>query len=134
MTRRMRASMRTRTRSSLAVASLAALALVAAACSSSSSTSSHNPRNNLLSSGLQALNPGGTPVKGGTLNLLGSGDVDYMDPNISYYSIGYLGLRQWARGLYAYPAVPNKVFTVAPDLATAAPTISSDGLTYTVTI
>ena len=22
--------------------------------------------------------------------MLGNGDVDYMDPNISYYSIGYL--------------------------------------------
>ncbi len=32
----------------------------------------------------------GEPQIGGTLNLLGAGDVDHMDPNVSYYSIGYL--------------------------------------------
>jgi peptide/nickel transport system substrate-binding protein len=128
--------MRTRTRSSLAVASLAALALVAAACSSSSSSGGGSKTGAVsLDSGLQAVNPGtGTPVRGGTLNMLGSGDVDYMDYNISYYSIGYLAQREWVRGLYAYPATPGKVFSVAPDLATALPTVSSDGLTFTVTI
>ena len=45
-------------------------------------------------------NPGGGAAPaaasrsaGGTLNMLGAGDVDYMDPNISYYSLGYLGIR-----------------------------------------
>ncbi|HKB32113.1 MAG TPA: ABC transporter substrate-binding protein, partial [Streptosporangiaceae bacterium] len=66
--------------------------------------------------------------------MLGTGDVDYMDYNISYYTIGGLGQRMWVRALYTYPATPGKTFTVVPDLATAAPTISSDGLTYTVTI
>jgi peptide/nickel transport system substrate-binding protein len=127
--------MRTRTRSSLAVASLAALALVAVACTSSSNSGNKKSTGGIsLSSGVQALNPGGTPKSGGTLNMLGSGDVDYMDYNISYYSIGYLGQRMWVRGLYEYPAVPGHVFDVAPDLATAAPTVSPDGLTYTITI
>jgi peptide/nickel transport system substrate-binding protein len=129
--------MRTRTRSSLAVASLAALALVAAACSSNSTKSSGGGQggNGLLSNGVQALNPGtGAPVKGGTLNMLGAGDVDWMDYNISYYSIGYLGLRMWVRQLYAYPAIPGKVTAIAPDLATALPVISNNGLTYSVTI
>src|SRR5215471_11205577 len=107
----MRASMRTRTRSSLAVASLAALALVAAACSSNSAKQTgKGGSSGFLSNGLQALNPGGTPQKGGTLNMLGVSDVDYMDYNISYYSIGYLGQREWARALYTYPAIPGKVF------------------------
>jgi peptide/nickel transport system substrate-binding protein len=84
---------------------------------------------------VQGLNPGsGTPKSGGTLNMLGTGDVDYMDPNISYYTIGYLGQRAWIRGLYAYPAVPGKTTTPAPDLATAAPVISNGGKTYTITI
>src|SRR5215467_11244569 len=133
----MRASMRTRTRSSLAVASLAALALVAAACSSNSAKPSNGASGgtNLLNNGIQAVNPGtGAPVKGGTLNMLGSGDIDYMDYNISYYSIGYLALRMWVRGLYSYPAVPGKVTDIAPDLATGLPVISNGGTTYAVTI
>lgn len=126
--------MRTRKRSYLAVAGLAALALAASACASSSSSSgSGGPVS--LSNGLQGLNPGtGAPQRGGTLNMLGVGDVDFMDPNISYYSIGNLGQRPWIRGLYAYPAVPGKVTTPAPDLATAEPVVSNGGKTYTVTI
>ena len=47
---------------------------------------------------------GGRRSAGGTLNMLGAGDVDYMDPNVSYYSVGYLGLRLWSRQLFTYPA------------------------------
>jgi peptide/nickel transport system substrate-binding protein len=77
------------------------------------------------------------PVPGGTLNMLGVGDVDYMDPNISYYSIGYLGLRMWSRQLFTYPAIDGKTTQVVPDAAAQLPTqdnggISADGLTYTV--
>ena len=80
-----------------------------------------------------------TPVKGGVLNMLGAGDVDYMDPNISYYSIGYLGLRLWSRQLFTYPAVQDQTTTAAPDLAEDIPTtsnggISADGKTYTIAI
>ena len=32
---------------------------------------------------------GRAAVRGGTLNMLGAGDVDYMDPNICYYCVGY---------------------------------------------
>ena len=39
--------------------------------------------------------------------MLGAGDVDYMDPNISYYSVGYLALRLWSRQLFTYPADPG---------------------------
>ncbi|HEY7144817.1 MAG TPA: ABC transporter substrate-binding protein, partial [Streptosporangiaceae bacterium] len=83
---------------------------------------------------MQGINAAGTPKSGGTLNLLGVGDVDYMDYNISYYTIGYLGQRQWVRGLYAYPAVPGKTTTPMPDLATAAPVVSNGGKTYAVTL
>jgi peptide/nickel transport system substrate-binding protein len=82
---------------------------------------------------------GGTPVKGGTLTMLGTGDVDYMDPNISYFTVGYLGLRMWSRQLLSYPAVPGSVTTAVPDLATQLPSaanggISADGLTYRLTL
>ncbi len=78
-------------------------------------------------------------VKGGTLNMLGTGDVDYMDPNISYYSIGFLGLRMWSRQLFTYPATPGHVTQPVPDLATQMPTtsnggVSADGKTYTITL
>ncbi|MBW9208083.1 ABC transporter substrate-binding protein [Mumia sp. zg.B21] len=81
----------------------------------------------------------GEPVKGGTLNMLGVGDVDYMDPNISYYSAGYTVLRLWSRQLFTYPAVEGGTTEEVPDLATEMPTtdnggISEDGKTYTIRI
>ncbi|MFC5260496.1 ABC transporter substrate-binding protein [Kribbella qitaiheensis] len=82
----------------------------------------------------------GNPVAGGTLNMLGAGDVDYMDPNISYYSVGYLNLRMWSRQLFTYPADPGGKNTApVADLATTIPTaanggISADGKTYTIKI
>jgi peptide/nickel transport system substrate-binding protein len=115
------------------VTGLAAIALAAAACSSSGPAA--GPAAVSTTSGTQGLNPGsGPPQRGGTLNLLGVGDVDYMDYNISYYAIGYLGQRMWVRGLYAYPATPGKTTTPVPDLATGAPAVSDGGLTYAVTI
>jgi peptide/nickel transport system substrate-binding protein len=76
----------------------------------------------------------GTPVRGGTLNMLGKGDVDHMDPNISYYTIGAQSLRLWSRQLYTFPATPGKVTTAVPDLATGPVQVSADGLTVTVSI
>jgi peptide/nickel transport system substrate-binding protein len=103
----------------------AALAVGITACGGSSSPSPGSTQ--------------GTIARGGTLNALGTGDVDYLDPNISYYSIGYLGLRQWSRQLYTYPAITGQTEKSAPDLATELPTtgnggLSSDGLTYTIKI
>ena len=127
--------MRTRTRSSLAICGLAALALAASACGSNGSTSPSATSSSVsLDSGTQGLNPGtGTPQKGGTLNLLGIGDVTFIDWNISYYTIDALGQRMWQRGLYAYE--PKGTGTnVVPDLATAMPQVSNGGKTYKVTI
>jgi peptide/nickel transport system substrate-binding protein len=71
--------------------------------------------------------------------MLGAGDVDYMDPNISYYSVGYLALRLWSRQLFTFPAVEGQTTTAVPDLATQLPStsnggISKDGKTYTISI
>jgi|SwirhisoilCB3_FD_contig_71_1116485_length_2521_multi_3_in_0_out_0_1 peptide/nickel transport system substrate-binding protein len=106
--------------------------LATAACSSGSSGGGSAGNGSSTSSA-------GTPVRGGTLNMLGSGDIDYMDPNISYYSIGYLALRLWSRQLFTYPAQPGDTTTAVPDLATEMPTVSNggiskDGKTYTITI
>jgi peptide/nickel transport system substrate-binding protein len=127
--------MRKRTRALTSGVGLAALALAAAACGGSSSPSPNGSGSVSLSSGVQGLNPGsGTPKSGGTLNMLGQGDVDYMDPNISYYSIGGLAQRMWIRSLYTYPAVQGKTTDPAPDLATSMPVVSNGGKTYSVTI
>ncbi|MGI8851158.1 MAG: ABC transporter substrate-binding protein [Acidimicrobiales bacterium] len=117
------------------------IALVAAACGGSSKPSGTGGATATTAPGAGAPpnqkyadNNAGTPVKGGTLTMLGVGDVDYMDPNVSYYAIGYLALRLWSRQLYTYPAVTGKTTTVVPDLATGMPNISADGKTYKVTI
>jgi peptide/nickel transport system substrate-binding protein len=115
------------TRRSAAVAAMCVTGLAVAGCSTSSQTAS----------GGSSSTAAGQPVAGGTLNLLGSGDVDYMDPNVSYYSIGYLGLRMWSRQLFTYPAQDGQTTTAVPDIAQEIPTaanggISADGKTYTV--
>ncbi|HET9076931.1 MAG TPA: ABC transporter substrate-binding protein [Acidimicrobiales bacterium] len=132
-------------------AGVATLALLAVGCGSSShgttsangggssgSGSSGSPGQLTTVDGIPnqifSPNSGGTPKTGGTLTMLGTGDVDYMDPNVSYYSIGYLGLRMWSRDLYTYPATPGKTTSLAPDLATGMPTITDNGLKYAVTI
>jgi peptide/nickel transport system substrate-binding protein len=66
--------------------------------------------------------------------MLGDGDVDYMDYNASYYSIGYLVQRMWLRTLYTYPAVPNETLKVVPDLATGYPVATNGGKTVTITL
>ena len=131
--------MRIRTRGYAAAVGVTVLALVATACGGSSGSGSGSSSTGASAGGgtygLQGVNPGsGTPKKGGTLNMLGQGDVDFMDYNVSYYTIGALGQRPWLRLLYAYPATPGKVTVVEPDLATALPTVSNGGKTYTVTI
>jgi peptide/nickel transport system substrate-binding protein len=131
--------MRIRTRGYATAVVVAALALVATACGGSSggggSGSGGGTSSGSQTFGLQGLNPGsGTPKKGGTLNMLGQGDVDFLDYNISYFTTGYLSQRLWLRYLYAYQAVPGKVTTVAPDLATALPTVTNGGKTFSVTI
>ncbi len=114
-------------RRSPALITAAAAVLVLAACGQSGGSPGGSS-----SSGEQA-------VKGGTLNMLGAGDVDYMDPNISYYTIGYLNLRMWSRQLFTYPAVQDQTTTPVPDIATQLPSssnggISADGKTYTITM
>ena len=118
--------MNPRTRRLAAATTASAAAIALAACA-------QNPGTPGSSSSAQAA------VKGGTLNMLGAGDVDYMDPNISYYSAGYMVLRLWSRQLFTYPAEEGQTTKAVPDLATEMPTesnggVSADGKTYTITI
>jgi len=105
-------------------AGVSVAALILAACSSSSS------------SGSGSSSASGTPKYGGTLKLVGQGDVDYMDTADGYYDTTYTAFRAFVRTLYTYPTVQggaNQVNPV-PDLATAMPTVTNGGKTYTITI
>ncbi len=86
-------------------------------------------------------NQSGTPTKGGTLKIVGSGDVDHLDTASGYYTTTSTLMRAFTRQLFAYPASLdlNKVTSPSADIATEVPTksnggISSDGKTYTIHI
>ncbi len=81
----------------------------------------------------RAASPGASRY-GGTLYMVGTGDIDYMDPNISYYTVGYENLRLWDRPLMNYPATPGKTTNLVPDLAEAPPKVTDHGLKYSFTI
>ena len=70
--------------------------------------------------------------KGGKLTVLSGGDVDYMDPQKTYYSYAIGIINAIHRGLYAYP--PGEELEPTPDLADGMPEISEDGKTVTVKI
>jgi peptide/nickel transport system substrate-binding protein len=97
-------------RKTLVPVSLAALAL--AACGST------DPKT-----------PAASHQRGGTLDVLWSGDVDSIDPGITYYSGGYMVAGVTQRTPIAYR--PGKTAAVA-DLATTLPQVSADGKTVTL--
>ena len=127
-------------------AGVLSLALIAAACGSSSKTSggtSGGTTGNTTGTcswapGLQFYggeNNSGTPKRGGTLTALGVSDVDNaLDLNIGYLTYDYSMYDLYNRSLYTYPSVHCQQTVPTPDLATAAPKVSSDGLHATVTI
>src|ERR1700744_5394280 len=94
------------------VALVAIVVVVATACSSSkpkaASSSSGGASSSASPSDGEKLNNSGTPVQGGTLHMLGLGEVDYMDPNISYYSTGHMAARMYSRQWVTYPATAGK--------------------------
>ncbi|TML76700.1 MAG: hypothetical protein E6G04_10325 [Actinobacteria bacterium] len=80
---------------------------------------------------LRSPSPGVTPIKGGTLRVLLDDDVDSLDPSRASRPSAWFFVRALYRGLLAFPDVPapdggNPV----PDLASAMPSVSPDGLTY----
>jgi peptide/nickel transport system substrate-binding protein len=80
-------------------------------------------------------NNSGTPKKGGDLTALGRSDVDNaLDLNIGYLTYDYSMYQLYNRSLYTFPSVHCQQVVPTPDLATALPKFSSDGLHATVTI
>jgi len=84
------------------------------------------------------IDESGPPVRGGTLALVGSSDVDHL-ATTSAYEVGSLWLIDtFARQLLAYPPGPDNAVKTRPvaDLAIEVPTqenggMSADGLSYT---
>jgi peptide/nickel transport system substrate-binding protein len=106
---------------------IAAIIVALAACGGSDNASKQSTSGG--SKRATAIKPG---KAGGTLNVLSSGDVDYLDPGQTYYTFGYMVLYSTNRTLYSFkPDDPQKP---VPDLATGEPEISSDNKTITVHI
>jgi len=83
------------------------------------------------------VNGSGTPVQGGTLKIEGSSDLSAgADPQGEYETTGFGLERAYTRQLVEYPSSSdfNKAVSLVPDAASALPTVSTDGLTYTFTL
>jgi peptide/nickel transport system substrate-binding protein len=68
--------------------------------------------------------------RGGTLTMLSSSDVDYLDPGRTYTQMGVMVAQATQRPLYRY--APDDLSKALPDMAASAPEVSSDGRTVTV--
>ncbi len=77
-----------------------------------------------------------TPRRGGTLRLVGSGDVDHLDTAAAYYVPTYRLFRAITRQLVSYPYSNDlkEATTPAADLAEEVPEPTNNGRTYTFTI
>jgi peptide/nickel transport system substrate-binding protein len=108
----------------------AAVAVLAiAACGGSDKTKSTSAPSSGGPKGATSIKPG---KAGGTLTVLASADVDYLDPGQTYYTFGYMVHYADNRTLYSFK--PDDAQKPVPDLATGPPEISSDNKTITVHI
>jgi len=107
-------------RSALALSALAAVAL-AAGCGGSGGAS-----------GGGGGSGSGTPVKGGTLRAGIPDNPDYLDPGLSYTNEGWEILEATNNGLLTFKkAAGGAGAQIVPDIASAMPTVTDGGLTYT---
>ena len=70
--------------------------------------------------------------KGGKLTALWTDDVDFIDPGITYYQMGFQVANATQKKLYSFE--PDDATQAVPDLAESDPQISEDGCTVTVKI
>jgi peptide/nickel transport system substrate-binding protein len=110
------------------VALVAALTLVAAACDNGGGDETSSA----------SASSGAKPQKGGTLDVVMNSDVTHtMDPQIEYYQLPFAYFRCCLlRTLYSYNGLDadHHGTEVFPDLAADVPSVSDDGLTYTITL
>ena len=111
------------------VAALAAMSTTLASCGGGGGGETAN----LVPSQFQAPTaPPDNAKKGGTLTMISSGDVDYIDPGATYYAFGYVVAYATQRPLFTY--APGRTDVAEPDLAASDAQVSSDNKTITVTI
>jgi len=112
-------------RYALVACMMVALSVAVAACGSSNSSSTS-------SAGGGGAKTVPTGQKGGSVQVLSAGDVDYMDPGQAYYTFSYQVMYSMQRPLYYFD--PHDSTKEIPDLAAGAPQISGDFKTLTVKI
>ena len=80
--------------------------------------------------------PASTPHQnGGTIKMALAGGIDYLDPALAYYQISWQIEYSTCLKLLNYPDKTGAAGSgIVPDAATAMPSVSSDGLTYTFTV
>jgi peptide/nickel transport system substrate-binding protein len=118
--------MRSRLRWAIVPGLLVPLALGLAACGSSGTTQ------NVQAEQAKFAPPTAPPSdaqKGGTLNVIAAGDVDYIDPGAAYYQFTYTISYATVRPLLAWQ--PDDVANPTPDLATGEPDVSNGDKTLT---
>jgi len=116
---------------------LAIAALLAAACSSSSATPTAPPATSVPTTAASvaattAATPAATAVNGGSMIVALDGDMVFADPSLVSDGNSLYVEAQVVQGLVGLQ--PGTISTVIPVLASALPTVSSDGLTYTFTL
>lgn len=74
---------------------------------------------------------GDGPRRGGTLTMVGAGDVDYLDPALAYHTVTRGILRAYTRQLVGYPASRDRAEAgrIVADLATEVPTVANGRVT-----
>ncbi|MGZ4410562.1 MAG: ABC transporter substrate-binding protein [Gaiellaceae bacterium] len=118
------------TRRRVAALLAVATAVAALAVVTSINATSHSAQSASVVSAVTPPPPLNTSGKrGGTLNVLFSGDVDSMDPGYWYYAGDYQIGYSVGRALYGYKADTG---TASPDLAASQPKITNGGKTILV--
>src|SRR5690348_17021850 len=118
-------------RAVLGLAGLTTAVLTLAACSSSGG-GGNNGTGNGNGPNSQSASPGKT---GGTVKVVEGTYPDSLDPDFSYTTQGLEATDTVYIPLLTYAAKEGTAGTqLIPGLATALPTVSSDGLTYTMTL
>jgi ABC-type transport system substrate-binding protein len=127
------------------IIAVSAVAMIAAGCGSSSNSKGSTPSsgapsssaNPVAASGENSILPqgtSGTGVSGGTLKVVGQGDVDHLDTASGYYTTTYSLFRDITRQLVQYPTTTDTTTANTPTSDAATYTVSPDGLTYTFKI
>ncbi|GAA0688123.1 ABC transporter substrate-binding protein [Kitasatospora atroaurantiaca] len=120
-----------RTHAAIAAAIAAALTLGLGACTSSTDTGDDTGQKGVTTEGNGII--GGTPVKGGTLNILSNVDFDQLDPTRNWtMPVMDVGVRLLYRTLTTFKAAPgSEGLKIEPDLATDLGTPSDGAKTWT---